>query len=194
MHACVSQFAYVIALWGGVNMDFYSSVICQYRFVCTKKWDDLELIEAEQDRRHCTLCDESVFLARSYEEFVSHASAKRCVAVVAENSNGQLLGAPWEDSPQVDFVEEAAAYARYGRIEQAIEILQDGLEKKISNFEALFKLLEIYREARDPISFEIYAQKAQELTGGKGEWWGRVQSMGVTLEPKNPMYASLEAT
>lgn len=76
-------------------MELYDAVICKYRFVCARKWDDLEIIESEVNRRHCNFCSESVYLAKDYEEFVSHAAAQRCVAIIAKDTTGQLLGSPW---------------------------------------------------------------------------------------------------
>lgn len=57
------------------------SVICQFKFVCTQKWADLETISGESSKKHCRLCNESVHVVSSYEQLASHVAAKRCVVI-----------------------------------------------------------------------------------------------------------------
>lgn len=174
-------------------MNLYTTVICKYQFVCTKKWADLEVIEAENDRRHCAECDQYVFLAKNFEDFANLAAARRCVAVIDDQSNGQLLGSPDLNPARVNFVEEADLYLKYGRTEQAIQILKEALDQENSNVDVLFRLLEVYRDLNDSAGFEIYAKKALVLSERNAEWWGKIRAMGSLLDPKNPIFVASEA-
>ncbi|CAN5745651.1 hypothetical protein BH11PSE12_BH11PSE12_07360 [soil metagenome] len=93
------------------------------------------------------------------------------------------------DANEVDPVAEADVYIAYGRDSQAEEILKEALRTQPDRHAVRVKLLEIYFNRKDPRSFERLASELYGMTGGEGEDWTRAASMGVTLEPTNPLYA-----
>ncbi len=97
------------------------------------------------------------------------------------------------DANEVDPVAEADVYIAYGRDSQAEEILKEALRTQPDRHAVRVKLLEIYFNRKDPRSFERLASELYGMTGGEGEDWTRAASMGVTLEPTNPLYAGGKA-
>jgi pilus assembly protein FimV len=93
------------------------------------------------------------------------------------------------DANEVDPVAEADVYIAYGRDSQAEEILKEALRTQPERHAVRVKLLEIYFSRKDPRSFERLASELYGMTSGEGEEWAQAASMGVTLEPTNPLYA-----
>ncbi len=93
------------------------------------------------------------------------------------------------DANEVDPVAEADVYIAYGRDSQAEEILKEALRTQPDRHAVRVKLLEIYFSRKDPRSFERLASELYGMTNGEGEEWAQAASMGVTLEPTNPLYA-----
>lgn len=93
------------------------------------------------------------------------------------------------DANEVDPVAEADVYIAYGRDSQAEEILKEALRTQPERHAVRLKLLEIYFSRRDPRSFERLASELYGMTSGEGDEWAQAISMGVTLEPTNPLYA-----
>jgi pilus assembly protein FimV len=93
------------------------------------------------------------------------------------------------DANEVDPVAEADVYIAYGRDSQAEEILKEALRIQPDRHAVRVKLLEIYFSRKDPRSFERLASELYGMTNGEGEEWAQAASMGVTLEPTNPLYA-----
>jgi pilus assembly protein FimV len=54
-------------------------------------------------------------------------------------------------------------------------------------------LLEIYSARKDTKLFERLASELYGMTGGEGEEWAQAASMGIALEPGNPLYAGGKA-
>ncbi len=69
-------------------MQLDNQVICQFRFICGERWEDLTSIEGEATQRFCTVCKSHVYLTTNYEELEKNISAKRCVAIFLENAEG----------------------------------------------------------------------------------------------------------
>ncbi len=92
----------------------------------------------------------------------------------------------------VDPVVEADTFMAFGRDAQAEEILLDALkvDPQPQAIPIRMKLLEIYSSRKDPAKFEGVARELQGLTGGSGDTWDKVQSMGATLDPGNSLYGS----
>ena len=88
----------------------------------------------------------------------------------------------------VDPVAEADVYLAYGRDLQAEEILKEALRINPSRIAIHRKLLEIYSKRRDAKAFETVASDVHKLTNGQGEDWGKVQELGLALDPTNPLY------
>ncbi|WP_394779214.1 FimV/HubP family polar landmark protein [Undibacterium sp.] len=97
------------------------------------------------------------------------------------------------DANEVDPVAEADVYIAYGRDTQAEEILKEALRTQPDRHAVRVKLLEIYSNRKDTKSFERLASELYGMTGGKGEEWAQAASMGIVLEPGNPLYAGGKA-
>ena len=97
------------------------------------------------------------------------------------------------DANEVDPIAEADVYIAYGRDSQAEEILKEALRTQPDRHAVRVKLLEIYYNRKDPRSFERLASELYGMTSGEGEEWAQAASMGVVLEPTNPLYAGGKA-
>lgn len=93
------------------------------------------------------------------------------------------------DANEVDPVAEADVYIAYGRDSQAEEILKEALRTQPERHAVRIKLMEIYYSRKDQKSFELLAGEMYGMTRGEGEDWAQVASMGLSLDPTNPLYA-----
>jgi pilus assembly protein FimV len=94
------------------------------------------------------------------------------------------------DSNEVDPVAEADVYIAYGRDAQAEEILKEALRTQPERNAVRVKLLEIYANRKDLRSFEVLATELYDITKGEGEDWQQAASLGMSLDPKNPLYGA----
>ena len=90
----------------------------------------------------------------------------------------------------VDPVAEADVYLAYGRDRQAEEILREAMRAAPERLDIQVKLLEVLALRREVVPFESLAREVHGATGGQGPQWAQVASMGRTLDPDNPLYAS----
>ena len=90
----------------------------------------------------------------------------------------------------VDPVAEADVYLAYGRDRQAEEILREAMRAAPERLDIQVKLLEVLALRREVAPFEPLAREVHGATGGQGPQWAQVASMGRTLDPDNPLYAS----
>ncbi|MFT5590078.1 MAG: pilus assembly protein FimV [Bradyrhizobium sp.] len=97
------------------------------------------------------------------------------------------------DANEVDPVAEADVYIAYGRDAQAEEILKEALRTQPERDAVRLKLLEIYANRKDVAAFELMASELYGRTKGEGSDWAQAASMGITLDPNNPMYAGGKA-
>jgi len=97
------------------------------------------------------------------------------------------------DANEVDPVAEADVYIAYGRDSQAEEILKEALRTQPDRHAVRLKLLEIYFARKDAKLFERLASELYGMTSGQGEEWAQASSMGIVLEPGNPLYAGGKA-
>ncbi|MDE2274904.1 MAG: hypothetical protein KGK09_01280, partial [Burkholderiales bacterium] len=88
----------------------------------------------------------------------------------------------------VDPVAEADVYLAYGRDLQAEEILKEAMRATPDRMAIRTKLLEVYAKRRDAKAFELLASQVFNLTRGEGEDWAKAQSLGLGIDPENPMY------
>ncbi len=98
---------------------------------------------------------------------------------------------------EVDPIAEAEVYIAYGREAQAEEILREALKKQPERQAIRAKLLEILAGRRDTQGFAALAAEMYGQTGGQNEEWPKVVTMGLGLDPDNPLYtggAPLPAT
>ncbi|WP_164932014.1 FimV/HubP family polar landmark protein [Janthinobacterium sp. 17J80-10] len=97
------------------------------------------------------------------------------------------------DANEVDPVAEADVYIAYGRDAQAEEILKEALRTQPERHAVRLKLLEIYSSRKDLRAFETIATELYSMTKGEGEDWAEAATMGVALDPNNPLYAGAKA-
>lgn len=91
-------------------------------------------------------------------------------------------------STEVDPIAEADVYIAYGREAQAEEILKEALKRQPERQAIRAKLLEIYAGRKDTKAFETLAREMHEMTEGRNEEWPKVVTMGLSLDPTNPLY------
>lgn len=94
------------------------------------------------------------------------------------------------DTNEVDPVAEADVYIAYGRDAQAEEILKEALRTQPERHAVRVKLLEIYSNRKDLRAFEVLATELYSLTKGVGNDWMQAATLGVAIDPNNPLYAS----
>ena len=94
------------------------------------------------------------------------------------------------DTDEVDPVAEADVYMAYGRDTQAEEILLEALQKDPQRTAIHAKLLEIYANRRSVKQFETLAGELYAQTAGVGPDWEKAVALGLTLDPKNPLYSA----
>lgn len=94
------------------------------------------------------------------------------------------------DTNEVDPIAEADVYIAYGRDAQAEEILKEALRNQPDRHAVRVKLLEIYSSRNDVRSFEILATELYSMTKGEGDEWAQAATMGLILDPSNPLYAN----
>ncbi|WP_050468940.1 FimV/HubP family polar landmark protein [Herbaspirillum chlorophenolicum] len=104
-------------------------------------------------------------------------------AAVAE----EPAAAAEEESP-VDPIAEADMYIAYGRDEQAEDILKLALQTQPERQALHSKLLEIYAKRQDVGNFNKVALDLHQLSGGLNEAWVKAASLGIVLDPTNPLY------
>jgi pilus assembly protein FimV len=97
------------------------------------------------------------------------------------------------DTNEVDPVAEADVYIAYGRDAQAEEILKEALRTQPERNAVRVKLLEIYANRKDLRTFEILASELYGMTKGEGDDWQQAASLGLAIDPKNPLYAGGKA-
>jgi pilus assembly protein FimV len=96
------------------------------------------------------------------------------------------------DTNEVDPVAEADVYIAYGRDAQAEEILKEALRSQPERNAVRLKLLEIYAARKDIRLFDMQASELYATTKGEGEEWAHAATMGLAIDPNNPLYAGGE--
>ncbi len=91
-------------------------------------------------------------------------------------------------STEVDPIAEAEVYIAYGREAQAEEILKEALKRQPERQAIRLKLLEIQAARKDPIAFGALAQEMYDQAGGLNEEWAKVVTLGLAIDPANPLY------
>lgn len=91
-------------------------------------------------------------------------------------------------STEVDPIAEADVYIAYGREAQAEEILREALKRQPERQAIRAKLLEIHAGRKDAKAFEAVAREMHDMTGGENEEWPKVVTLGLSIDPTNPLY------
>jgi len=97
------------------------------------------------------------------------------------------------DTEEIDPIAEADVYMAYGRDAQAEEILKEALGKDSSRHAIRAKLLEIYANRKDLKAFGTTASELHAATGGQGPEWEKAVSLGLSIDPHNPLYGGAPA-
>jgi pilus assembly protein FimV len=97
------------------------------------------------------------------------------------------------DTEEIDPLAEADVYMAYGRDAQAEEILKEALGKDSSRQPIRAKLLEIYANRKDLKAFETTATELYAATSGQGPEWDKAVSLGLSIDPRNPLYGGTPA-
>ncbi|NHR06452.1 pilus assembly protein FimV [Chromobacterium haemolyticum] len=93
------------------------------------------------------------------------------------------------DLSSVDRVAEADVYLAYGRDDQALEILREGLAHEPMRQDLRYKLLEVLSTQQDKQMFIAEATTAKGVFGKDSTLWMRVCEIGQTVEPGHPLFA-----
>lgn len=94
-----------------------------------------------------------------------------------------------------DPVIEAEIYRSYGRDEVAETILKNALEKTPEKHEISLALLQIYHDRKDKGSFEnVVLHMCDSGAHEDTETWGKIETLGQSLDPENTLYKTQEAT
>jgi len=97
-------------------------------------------------------------------------------------------------STEVDPIAEAEVYIAYGREAQAEEILKEALKRQPERQAIRLKLLEIHAARKDPVAFGALAQEMYDQAGGLNEEWAKVVTLGLAIDPANPLYTGQGGT
>lgn len=93
------------------------------------------------------------------------------------------------DTSLDDTMAEVDVFIAYGRDVQAEEILKEALRTHPEHIPVRVKMLGIYAARKDLRSFEPLARELHSMTKGEGEEWMQVATMGIAIDPDNPLYA-----
>ena len=55
-------------------------VVCTFRVLCDKSWDDLNVVLGNSNVRYCGDCQKPVFQCHTYKELKHHVSKSHCVS------------------------------------------------------------------------------------------------------------------
>jgi pilus assembly protein FimV len=96
-------------------------------------------------------------------------------------------------STEVDPIAEAEVYIAYGRESQAEDILKEALKRQPDRQQIRLKLAEIYAGRKDTGSLAAIAQEMHNSTGGQGDDWPRMVTLGLSVDSENPLYRGSES-
>lgn len=105
------------------------------------------------------------------------------------SAGGALPGAQ-TPTGEVDVVSEADVYIAFGRDVQAEQVLKEALRIQPQRHAARVKLLTIYATRKDLQAFESLARELYSMTKGEGDAWMQAATMGIEIDPANPLYAA----
>jgi pilus assembly protein FimV len=119
---------------------------------------------------------------------VAREPAKRESVRISDKA--MLSGAATEEAEitETDPLKEADIFIAYGRIQQAEEVVMEGLEKDPTSQELKLKLLEVYHAGGNTESFNRHAQSFRNLVNEDDPQWQKIAVMGYEMSPDNPLY------
>lgn len=101
------------------------------------------------------------------------------------------LATPDAEDSITDPVKEADIFLAYGRVQQAEDVVMDGLEKDPKNMDLKLKLLEVYHAAGNTEAFNLHAQNFRNLVTEDDSSWQSIAIMGYEMAPDNPLYKAV---
>lgn len=96
------------------------------------------------------------------------------------------------DISSVDRIAEAEVYLAYGRSDQALDILREGLNHEPMRQDLRYKLLEVLADQPDAAAFIAEAGIAQSVFGKDSTQWQRVSELGRRVAPGHPLFVEAE--
>jgi pilus assembly protein FimV len=79
-------------------------------------------------------------------------------------------------------------YLAYGRLDQALDILREGLVREPMRQDLRYKLLEVLAMMPDKDGFIAEATTARGIFGKDSTLWMRVCELGRNLAPEHPLF------
>ncbi|MTD33779.1 type IV pilus assembly protein FimV [Paludibacterium denitrificans] len=105
-----------------------------------------------------------------------------------DNLSGSELVELTGDDP----IAEAEVYMAYGRTDQALEVLREGLVREPLRQDLRYKLLEVLAAQPDLDVFIAEATSAKGILGHSGLLWQRVCELGQKVAPDHPLFVLLK--
>ncbi len=97
------------------------------------------------------------------------------------------------DLDSVDPMAEAEVYLAYGRDDQVLLILREGLEKEPARQDLRYKLLEVLSAQPDKAAFLEEAARSRDIFGKDSTQWMRVCELGRAAMPGHPLFETAQA-
>ena len=97
------------------------------------------------------------------------------------------------DLDSVDPMAEAEVYLAYGRDDQVLLILREGLEKEPARQDLRYKLLEVLSTQPDRAAFLEEAARSRDIFGKDSTQWMRVCELGRAAMPGHPLFETAQA-
>jgi pilus assembly protein FimV len=124
--------------------------------------------------------------------------AANSLAPLTESGNSMFMPTFGDSAHQTlstnDPIAEADVYIAYGRDMQAEELLKEALRSRADSTAIRLKLLSIYASRNDKGNYCVLAAELYEMTRGEGDEWQQAVSMGLMIDPMNPLYSMTENT
>ena len=98
------------------------------------------------------------------------------------------------DMAETDPLKEADIFLAYGRVQQAEDVLLEGLEKDPASRELKLKLMEVYHAGGNTQAFDSQAQVFRNLVSEDDPQWQKIAVMGYEMSPDNLLYQAASGT
>jgi pilus assembly protein FimV len=92
------------------------------------------------------------------------------------------------DLTETDPLKESDIFLAYGRVQQAEDVVLEGLERDPTNRELKLKLMEVYHAGGNAEAFDTQAQMFRNLVNEDDPQWQKIAVMGYEMSPDNPLY------
>lgn len=147
---------------------------------------------ATRQKRSDNLFDEPT-LESQLAEAGREAAAKDPVSI-SDKAILTDMAAGESGMAETDPVKEADIFLAYGRVQQAEDVLMEGLEKDPSNRELKLKLMEVYHAGGNTEAFDSQAQSFRNLVSEDDPHWQKIAVMGYEMSPDNLLYQAASGT